>query len=75
MLGFKKISPLLNRVLVKKAEPLQKTAGGIILNSEKDKQLSWGTIVAVGPGKKGDDGKLHPVELKVGIGRVASRMG
>ena len=37
MLGFNKITPLLNRVIVKKAEPITKTAGGILLNAEKDK--------------------------------------
>jgi len=37
MLGFKRLTPLLNRVVVKKADPLQKTAGGILLNADKDK--------------------------------------
>ena len=66
MLGFKKLNPLLNRVLVKKAEPLTKSAGGILLHSDKDKQLNWGTVLAVGPGKLGEDGKVHPVTVRVG---------
>ena len=66
MLGFEKLHPLLNRVLVKKAEPLQKSAGGILLNADKDKQLNWGTVVEVGPGKLGEDGKVHPVLVKKG---------
>lgn len=66
MLGFKRLTPLLNRVVVKKADPLQKTAGGILLNADKDKQLNWGTIIAVGPGKPDENGKLHAPEVKVG---------
>jgi chaperonin GroES len=66
MLGFKKLTPLLNRVVVKKAEPLTKTAGGILLNADKDKQLNWGTVIAVGPGKLGEDGKHIPCDVKAG---------
>ena len=66
MLAFKTITPLLNRVLIKKAEvPIQKSAGGIILSQDKDK-LSWGKVISVGPGKKGEDGKVIPVDVKVG---------
>jgi chaperonin GroES len=51
MLAFKNLRPLLNRVLVKKAAPLEKSAGGIILSAKSEEKLNIGEVVAVGPGK------------------------
>jgi chaperonin GroES len=66
MLAFKTLRPLLNRVVIKKAEALQKTKGGIILTSNKEDKLNYGTVIACGPGKIMEDGKTRPTMVKVG---------
>jgi chaperonin GroES len=66
MIAFKKLRPLMNRVLIKKAEPLTKTKGGILLPESKQEQLNFGTVVAVGPGKTLDNGQVRPVTVKEG---------
>lgn len=66
MLAFKTIRPLLNRVVIKKAEALSKTKGGIILTSGKEEKLNFGTVIAVGPGKSLEDGKTRPILVQVG---------
>ena len=66
MLAFKTLRPLLNRVVVKKAEALTKTKGGIILTSGKEERLNFGTVTAVGPGKILENGQLKPVNVSVG---------
>jgi chaperonin GroES len=61
-----KLKPLNDRVLVKRLEEETKTAGGIIIpDSAKEKPMK-GEIIAVGPGKVGDDGKR--VKLSVDKG-------
>ena len=66
MLKFNKLKPLLNRVLIKKAEPLKKTAGGIILPENNQEQLNFGTVIAVGPGRVNEKGELKPCTVKEG---------
>ena len=66
MLAFKQLKPLLNRVLIKKAEPITKTAGGILLPEKKGEQLNFGTVIAVGPGKTLENGQTREVSVKVG---------
>ena len=66
MLAFKTLRPLLNRVVVKKAEALTKTKGGIILTSGKEERLNFGTVMAVGPGKTLDNGTVRPPMVNVG---------
>ena len=61
-----KLKPLADRVIVKPMEAEEKTKGGIILpDTAKEKPIE-GTIVAVGPGRASDDGKLIKPEVKVG---------
>ena len=61
-----KLKPLADRVIVKPMEAEEKTKGGIILpDTAKEKPIE-GTIVAVGPGRSSDDGKLIKPEVKVG---------
>ncbi|MFH1079560.1 MAG: co-chaperone GroES [Pseudomonadota bacterium] len=61
-----KIRPLHDQVLLIRQESEQKTAGGIIIpDTAKEKPLE-GKLVAVGPGKKGRDGTLIPMEIKEG---------
>ena len=67
--GAKKlgIKPLSNRVLVKRLEEeMQKTAGGIIVPDTAKEKPQRGKVVAVGPGRVGEDGKRIKVEVKAG---------
>lgn len=66
MIAFKKLRPLMNRVLIKKAEPLTKTKGGILLPEGKQDQLNFGVVIAVGPGRALDNGQLRPCTVKEG---------
>ncbi|MFT7244518.1 MAG: chaperonin GroES [Candidatus Azotimanducaceae bacterium] len=61
-----KIRPLQDRVVVRRVEEETKTAGGIVLPGSAAEKPSQGEVLAVGPGKKGDDGKAQAVDLKVG---------
>lgn len=60
------IKPLADRVVIKKLEAEEKTAGGIVLpDSAKEKPMQ-GEILAVGPGKYDEKGNRQPMEVKVG---------
>ncbi|MBI5018137.1 MAG: co-chaperone GroES [Deltaproteobacteria bacterium] len=61
-----KIRPLQDRVMVKRLEEEQKTAGGIIIPDTAKEKPQKGEIIAAGPGKKSDDGKLMPLDVKAG---------
>ena len=61
-----KIRPLEDRVIVKSGTPEEKTKGGIILPDTVKEKPVEGTIVAAGPGRKSDDGKIVEMEVKVG---------
>jgi chaperonin GroES len=60
-----KLRPLGDRVIVKAAPHEEKTKGGLVLpDTVKEKPIE-GIVVAVGAGKKTDDGKIIPIDLKV----------
>ncbi|QSV46838.1 co-chaperone GroES [Geobacter benzoatilyticus] len=61
-----KLRPLQDRILVKRIEEEQVTAGGIFIPDTAKEKPQRGEIVAVGNGKKTEDGKVIPVDLKVG---------
>ncbi len=61
-----KIKPLGDRVLIKPSEEKEKTKGGIVLPDTAKERPQEGEIVAVGEGKKTDDGKTIALTLKVG---------
>ncbi len=61
-----KIRPLQDRVIVKRIEGEEKTKGGIIIPDTAKEKPQEGKIVAAGKGKVGDDGKVIPLEVKVG---------
>ena len=61
-----KLKPLHDRVLVKRLEEEEKTKGGIIIPDTAKEKPIRGEIVAVGPGKTGDDGKRIEMSVKVG---------
>ncbi len=61
-----KIRPMNDRILVVRVEEEKKTAGGIIIPDTAKEKPQEGKVVAVGPGKMGEDGKRIPVEVKKG---------
>jgi chaperonin GroES len=61
-----KFRPLHDRVVVKRIDAEEKTAGGIIVPDTAKEKPSQGEIVAVGPGGRDESGKLTPMDLKVG---------
>ena len=61
-----KIRPLHDRVIVKRIEEEKKSAGGIVIPDTAAEKPDQGEVLAVGPGKKNDDGKITPVDVKVG---------
>lgn len=60
------LRPLHDRVLVKPLESETKTAGGIIIPDTAQEKPQEGKIVAVGSGKRGDDGSITPMDVKKG---------
>jgi chaperonin GroES len=61
-----KFRPLHDRVLVRRVEGEEKTAGGIIIPDTAKEKPMEGEVVAAGPGARGDDGKLQPMDVKAG---------
>jgi chaperonin GroES len=61
-----KIRPLNDRLIVKRVEEEQKTAGGIIIPDTAKEKPQEGEVVAVGPGKRDEDGKRIALEVKAG---------
>ena len=58
--------PLHDRVLIRRVDSEEKTAGGIIIpDSAKEKPME-GEVVATGPGARGDDGTVAPLDVKAG---------
>ena len=55
-----------DRVLVRRLEEETRTAGGIIIPDTAKEKPMEGEIIAAGPGARGDDGKLHPLDVKPG---------
>jgi chaperonin GroES len=60
------IRPLQDRIIVKRIQEEEKTAGGIIIPDTAKEKPQEGKVVAVGKGKVGDDGKLIALDLKKG---------
>ena len=58
--------PLHDRVVVRRLTAEEKTAGGIIIPDTAKEKPMEGEVLAAGPGTRGDDGKLHPLDVKVG---------
>src|SRR6201992_4447799 len=61
-----KCRPLHDRVVVKRIDAEEKTAGGIIIPDRAKEKPSQGEITAVGPGGRDESGKLIPIDLKAG---------
>jgi chaperonin GroES len=63
MVGFR---PLHDRVLVRRIAQEDKTMGGIIIPDTAKEKPQEGEVLSVGPGIRGEDGKLHPLDVKAG---------
>jgi chaperonin GroES len=61
-----KLRPLHDRVIVKRLEEERQSAGGIVIPDTAAEKPSMGEVVAVGPGKTGESGKLQPMGVKAG---------
>ncbi len=70
-----KIRPLNDRILVKRLEGEEKTAGGIIIPDSAKEKPAEGEIVAIGPGKLNDAGERVAVDLAVGDRVLFSKYG
>ncbi len=71
------VTPVGDRVLLKPIEPKDdKSPGGIIIpDTAKTEKPERGRVIAVGPGKRGDDNELIPVSVKVGDTVIFSKYG
>jgi chaperonin GroES len=58
--------PLHDRVLVRRIEADEKTAGGIIIPDTAKEKPSQGEVISVGPGRRDESGKLIPIDIKAG---------
>jgi chaperonin GroES len=65
-MAAKKIRPLHNRLIVKRLEEDQKTAGGIIIPDTAKEKPQQGTVLAVGPGKRDDKGNVVAMTVQKG---------
>jgi chaperonin GroES len=59
-----KVRPLHDRVIVTRIDQEEKTSGGIIIPDTAKEKPQEGKVVAVGPGKTGDNGKRTPLDIK-----------
>ena len=60
------VRPLHDRVLVRRVEAEEKTAGGIIIPDSAKEKPAEGIVVAAGAGNKAEDGKVTPLDVKAG---------
>ena len=61
-----KFRPLHDRVVVRRLEQEEKTAGGIIIPDTAKEKPQQGEVIAVGPGARDDSGKVNPLDVKAG---------
>ena len=61
-----KFRPLHDRVLIRRVEQEAKTTGGILIPDTAQEKPMEGDVIAVGPGARGGDGKVHPLDVKAG---------
>ncbi|MFN4309798.1 MAG: co-chaperone GroES [Ferrovibrio sp.] len=61
-----KFRPLHDRVVVKRVAEEERTAGGIIIPDTAKEKPMQGEVIAVGPGARDENGKVQPLDVKVG---------
>ena len=60
------LRPLSDRVIIKRLDNERKTASGIVIPESAAEKPDQGEVISVGPGKNSEDGKIQPIDLKVG---------
>jgi len=70
-----KINPIGDHVLIEPIEEKQAEKGGIVIPDSAREKPQQGKILAVGPGKRDDEGKLTPIEVKAGDTVLMSKYG
>jgi chaperonin GroES len=70
-----KLKPLSDRIIVKAVDAEEKTPGGIVLPDTAKEKPQEGKVIAVGPGKLLDSGKVAPMDIKVGERVIYSKYG
>jgi chaperonin GroES len=66
MLNFKRYVPFANRVLIRRAETVTKTKGGILLPEQQQQETQYGEVLATGPGLQFTNGTVRPTNVKAG---------
>ena len=61
-----KFRPLHDRVVIRRVEQEAKTTGGIIIPDTAQEKPMEGDVIAAGPGARGEDGKVHALDVKTG---------
>ncbi len=61
-----KFRPLHDRIVVRRVEAEEKTAGGIIIPDTAQEKPQQGEVIAVGPGARDESGKVQPLDVKAG---------
>jgi chaperonin GroES len=61
-----KFRPLHDRIVVRRIEPEERTAGGIIIPDTAKEKPQQGEVIAVGPGARDESGKIQPLDVKAG---------
>jgi chaperonin GroES len=61
-----KFRPLHDRVVIRRVEEEEKSKGGIIIPDTAKEKPMEGEVMAAGPGARGEDGKIHPMDVKAG---------
>src|ERR671917_2700391 len=64
--SFMKFRPLHDRIVVRRIDAEQKTAGGIIIPDTAKEKPQQGEVIAVGPGARNEQGQLVPLDVRVG---------
>lgn len=61
-----KFRPLQDRVVIRRVAEMEKTVGGIVIPDTAKEKPMEGEVVAVGPGARSENGKIHPLDVRVG---------
>lgn len=70
-----KVKPLSDHLLVKRVEPKDTVKGGIVIPDSAKEKPQEAIVKAVGPGKRNEDGKVIPIEIKVGQRVLITKYG
>lgn len=70
-----KLEPLADRLVVKAIQKEEVTKGGLVLPDTAKEKPQEGEVLAVGPGRVGDDGKRIPIDIKVGDVVIYAKYG